>query len=74
MTDTNQTARMHAAIKQLDPDGGWDHETSGGWPSMETWYGLRDAAHEGYVEQSTAYDVECWRLTDEGITFLKEMS
>lgn len=55
------------AVKALDPDGGWDHETTGGWPDMALWRDLRRAEDGQYVERSTAYGIECWRLTDEGI-------
>lgn len=63
-----------AAVRQLDPDGGWDHETTGGWPDMPTYRALRRAVAMGYVEQGVAFDVLYWRLTDEGIQFRKEIS
>lgn len=60
-----------AAVRQLDPDGGWDHETSGGWPDMSTYRALQQAVEAGYVERSSAYGAECWRLTDEGMQVRK---
>lgn len=65
--------KIVAAIRSLDPDGGWDHETIGGWPSMQLWRDLRDAESLGFVERSSAYGVECWRLTEEGIQMRSEM-
>ena len=62
-----------AAVRQLDREGGWDHENSGGWPDLPTYRALRRATEMGYVERSSAYGSECWRLTDEGIQFRREL-
>lgn len=62
------------AVRQLDGEGGWDHGTTGGWPDMPTYRALRRAIEMGYVERSSIYGAECWRLTDEGIRFRKDLS
>lgn len=61
------------AVRQLDPDGGWDHETTGGWPDMPTYRALRRAEEMGYVQKGVSFDILHWRLTDEGIQFRKEL-
>lgn len=66
-------AAMRAAVRQLDPEGGWDHETTGGWPDMPTYRALRQAEEMGYVEKDVAFDIMHWRLTGEGIQFRKEL-
>lgn len=60
---------VEEVVKKLDAEGGWDHETTGGWPDIQTWRALRNAETHGYVEKSTAYGAECWRLTEAGIEF-----
>jgi len=66
-------AGVPAAIRQLDSGGGWDSETTGGWPNAPTYRALRRAAEMGYVERSSTYGVPCWRLTNEGIQFRREL-
>jgi hypothetical protein len=34
------TDAIVAAIRRLDPDGGWDHKIIGGWPDMATYRAL----------------------------------
>jgi hypothetical protein len=69
-----QTAAIEAAIRQLDPDGGWNHQTIGGWPDIATYRALQQAVDAGQVEHSAAYGAECWRLTDEGIALRRSLS
>lgn len=74
MEDQNahkQTTAVADAVRQLDPEGGWDHETTGGWPDMPTYRALRQAEELGYVEHGVSFDIDHWRLTDEGIQFRK---
>lgn len=65
------TIGVASALLSLDPDGGWDHEKGNGWPTMSLFRDLRAAADAGYVQESTAYGSECWRLTDEGMRVRK---
>jgi hypothetical protein len=60
---------MIDAIRQLDAEGGWDHETTGGWPDLPTYRALRRAEEVGLVERGVSFDIMNWRLTDEGIQF-----
>ncbi len=64
---------IRVAVLALDPEGGWDHETMK-WPSTELWRHLVNAEIAGYVERSTAYGTECFRLTDEGMALRARMS
>jgi hypothetical protein len=76
MTEPGPSVRIvgvPAVVLQLDCNGGWDHETGGGWPDMPTYLALRRAEEMGYVERSSAYGAACWRLTDEGIKFRREV-
>ena len=54
-----------AALRQLDPDGGWDHEGRG-W-SEQIHKGLRKAENEYLVDYGVSFDIPHWRLTDAGI-------
>jgi hypothetical protein len=63
------TIGLTAAVLEMDPDGGWNHETTGGWPSLGLYSDLCRAVGAGLIETSTAYGAVCWRLTEEGIRF-----
>jgi hypothetical protein len=74
MPDEKSTDAIEAAIRQLDPDGGWHHETIGGWPDMATRRALQQAVEAGLVEHSAVCGGECWRLTDEGNALRRSLS
>jgi hypothetical protein len=74
MPDEKSTAAIVAAIRQRDADGGWNHETLGGWPDMATYRALQRAVDAGQIEHSAAYGAECWRLTDEGVALRRSLS
>jgi hypothetical protein len=74
MPDEKTEDAIVAAIRQLDPNGGWNHETIGGWPDMATRRALQQAINVGQVKHSAACGVECWRLTGEGIALRRSLS
>lgn len=63
---TTKTYGLDAAIRLLDPDGGWDFERYE-WP-YQLVRALRDAETAGYTEYGVSFDNPHWRLTDDGIT------
>lgn len=70
ITPPTRKAEMRKAIRYLDENGGWDHAC----PRMDAaqiYGGLHYCEDTGWIERSSAYGVECWRLTDEGIALRK---
>lgn len=69
MTDPSQTTKTYgldAAIRILDPNGGWDYERLE-WP-YQLVRALREAEVAGYTEYGVSFGNPHWRLTDDGIS------
>lgn len=60
----SETTEATAAILALDPNGGWDHDPGWGDHIMES---IRMSVALGFVEHGVSFDIDHWRLTDEGI-------
>lgn len=73
-TDTTATEKPAtteiAALLALDPEGGWDHDSC--W-SDDVRKSLRMAIALGDVEKGVSFDIEHWRLTDEGIKMRQKL-